>query len=59
MEEHSAPPSAKFEPEFYCLSCRLLEWDDQERCCRNFESNVCPLTIRRVLAGMHYRCLVV
>lgn len=51
--------TSNFEPEIYCLVCQHMEWDDEERRCANFDGANCPLTIRRVLAGLDMSCLVV
>lgn len=49
----------EFQPELYCLSCQRMEWDERERRCANFDGPRCPLSIRRLLAGIEMRCLVV
>ncbi len=49
----------QFEPEIYCLRCQMLEWDEEARRCANFDSEICPLDIRRVLAGLQVECLVI
>ncbi len=48
-----------FQPEMYCLICQNMEWDENRRRCVNFDSEKCPLTIRKVLAGCELSCLVV
>ena len=54
------PTSAeKFEPELYCLRCQKMEWDEESRCCANFQGPRCPLSIRSLLAGLQLNCLVV
>lgn len=56
-----AKPTASeiFQPEIYCLVCQNMLWDDTTRRCSNFDGPDCPLTIRRVLAGMDCGCVVV
>ena len=54
-----AQTEEKFEPELYCLRCQSMEWDEQARQCANFGDAVCPLFIRRILAGFELTCLVV
>ena len=48
-----------FEPEMYCLRCQNMEWDEQKRCCANFDKSACPLSIRDLLADLKVSCLVV
>ena len=57
--ENPTAPEDKFEPEFYCLRCQLMEWDPEKRQCTNFGEVVCPLSIRQLLAGIKLNCLVV
>lgn len=52
-------PTEKFEPELYCLRCQRMEWDEEARRCANFDSPRCPLSIRRLLAGLQVTCMVV
>jgi hypothetical protein len=59
MEDKTLSKAKKFEPELYCLRCQLMEWDEDQRSCTNFETGVCPLAIRKVLADLSYNCLVV
>ncbi len=59
MKQQTQPETNKFVPELYCLRCQLMEWDEEERACTNFETGVCPLVIRKVLAKLSYNCLVV
>ena len=58
MEKASTLPQ-KFQPELYCLRCQRMEWDDEARCCANFQGPRCPLTICTLLAGLQLQCLVV
>ncbi len=48
-----------FEPEIYCLTCRLMDWDQEKKTCANFDTQDCPLVIRRVLQKLNVSCLVV
>ena len=51
--------TAEFEPEIYCLVCRLMDWDEEKKCCLNYGAPDCPLNIRRVLGKLNVSCLVV
>jgi hypothetical protein len=57
--EDNAEQKVEFQPEVYCLRCHLMEWDENRRCCANFEESRCPLSIRRILKGLDVSCLVV
>lgn len=59
MEDKTKIDLKKFEPELYCLRCQLMEWDEEQRACANFDTGMCPLVIRKVLADFSYNCLVV
>jgi hypothetical protein len=59
MEDKTQTEIKRFEPELYCLRCQLMEWDEEQRTCTNFDSGICPLAIRKVLADLSYNCLVV
>jgi hypothetical protein len=59
MQDTRPADDKRFEPELYCLRCRLLEWDEEERACLNFESPACPLSFRKVLDGLSLSFLVV
>lgn len=59
MEYKTPSHIKKFEPELYCLRCQLMEWDEEQRACTNFDTGICPLAIRKVLADLPYNCLVV
>lgn len=57
--EKSPRPAERFEPEVYCLRCLSMEWDEETRSCANFNGPRCPLSIRQVLAGLQFTCVVV
>jgi hypothetical protein len=59
MEDMESAANQKFEPEIYCLRCQHMEWDEEAKRCANFDLELCPLAIRRVLAGLEMNCLVV
>jgi hypothetical protein len=59
MQDSRPQDEKRFEPELYCLRCRLMAWDEEERTCLNFETRACPLGFRKVLDGLSLSFLVV
>ena len=57
--ENQDKSAVEFEPEIYCLVCRMMEWDEEKKICLNYDAPECPLSIRSVLGKLNVSCLVV